>query len=430
MIKLMLVLTSLAVAYSVNALPPAPAETQQSPVAIIGATLHIGDGTVMEQGTVTFSNGLITGVYPKDEAPGLDDHMVFDRSGEHVYPGFILPNSNVGLKEVNSVRASVDDKERGLLNASVRVLPAYNTDSEVIPTFRFNGVLTAQVAPTGSLIAGNSSIMQLDAWNWEDAAIAIDDAMHIYWPALVKRKVDAIKQQVSYSMNENYEARIELLRELFAEAEHIESSDNLNIKAVKAVLEGKSQLFLHGESAKQLVDAIQFVRRFNIQRAVLVGARDALQVKELILESGLPVIVHFVHGLPLHPERSVDESYERAARFIEAGFRVGLSSKIRMEPASGRNLPFMAGTAAAYGIDKEQAVHLITLSNAEILGIDDQLGSISVGKQATLFTSKGDALDMRSNNLTSAYIQGRKVTIEGMQQDLFERFKTKYSEKK
>jgi imidazolonepropionase-like amidohydrolase len=408
------------------ALPPAPAAPQSVPVAITGATVHIGNGEVLEAATVTFAEGIITGVYGSDESPDLDGHEIMAREGEHLYPGFILPNTRVGLREVNAVRASLDDREEGLINASVRTLTSFNTDSELLPTYRFNGVLTAQVTPTGSLIAGNSSIMQMDAWNWQDAAIKANDALHIYWPSLVKRKVDALRQRVHYEQNESYEERVEVIRALFAEARQPQVT-NLNMLAVKRVLSGQRQLFIHAEHAKQLADAVQFIREFDIPKPVLVGAREALKVKELILAADIPVLVQFVHGLPAFPERSIDESYERAAKFAEAGFTLGLASKVRQEPSSGRNLPFMAGTAAAYGLGKEAAVSLITLGNAKLLGIDDKLGSIEVGKYATLFTSKGDALEMMSNQLTSAFIQGRKVQIEGMQQELFERFQEKYA---
>lgn len=424
--KLILLVSLLIATTTAFAIPPKPADDQNDAIAITGVMVHVGDGSVIENGTVTFAGGVITGVYQASDSPDLSEYQVQNLDGEHLYPGFVLPNTRVGLREVSSVRATVDDRERGLINASVRSLTSYNTDSELLPTYRFNGVLTAQITPRGSLIAGNSSIMQLDAWNWEDAAVKVDDAMHVYWPALVKRKTDAIKQRISYEKNKDYENRIEALGDLFAEARQPRSA-NLNVIAAKKVLSGERQLFIHAEEAKQLADAVQFVQQHQIPKVVLVGAREALQVKDIILASGIPLVVQFVHGLPVHPERDIDESYDRTARFIEAGFKLGLAAKIRMEPSSDRNLPFMAGTVAAYGVGSEQAVKLITLNNAEILGVDDQLGSITVGKQATLFTSKGDALDMRSNQVTSAFIQGRAVEIDGVQQQLFERFRAKYA---
>ena len=86
----------------------------------------------------------------------------------------------------------------------------------------------------------------------------------------------------------------------------------------------------------------------------------------------------------------------------------------------------MRGTYAAHGLDKEEAVKLITLNAAKILGIDNIVGSLTVGKDATLFISEGDALDMRGNILTEAFIQGRKLSLESHQTKLWKRYSNKY----
>ncbi len=423
-----LLLTSFFFATLAHALPPKPAEPQVSPLAITGVTIHVGNGDVIDDGIVTFKDGIITGVYRHADAPGLEGYDIVRRDGEHLYPGFVLPNSSVGLAEINSVRGSRDDREAGLLNASVRSIVAYNTDSELLPTFRFNGVLTAQIAPRGNLIAGNSSIVQLDAWNWQDAAIKLDDAMHISWPRLLKAKPDYLRRQVSYEPSDRYTSSVQQLKDLFAEASTVGETDNLNIQAVQQLLTGERQLFIHANGARQLVDAIQFIRQFDVPRPVFVGAKEALKVKQLLLDAEVPILVDFVHGLPATTHGTVDDNYERAVLFKKAGFNIGLGANIRQAPSSDRNLPFIAGTVAAYGMDPEQALQLITESNAQILGIADVLGTIEVGKHATFFTSAGDALEMRTSRLTSCFIQGRTVEINGMQQELYDRFSEKYTD--
>jgi hypothetical protein len=376
---------------------------------------------------VTFNDGKFTGVYEASAVPDLSAYAVISHSGEHLYPGFILPNTRLGLVEVNNVRSTVDDREQGRLNPSVRSLVAYNTDSETIPTYRFNGILTAQVTPKGSLIAGTSAIVQLDAWNWEDAALKADDGLHIYWPNLLKRKVDYPRQKVEFEPNDEYQKQLDPLFGLFAEAQAGGVEGNLNVAAVQRILKGEAILYLHVETAREIVDALRFAKDYVVPNVVLVGAREALKVKDLILERQVPILVQYVLGLPANEDAPIDENFSRPARFKAAGFKVGLAAKIRQEPASGRNLPFIAGTAAGFGLDREQAIAMITSGNAEILGIDDELGTIEAGKRATLFVSKGDALDMRTNQLTSAYIDGRAVEIRGTQQALFERFRKKYS---
>ncbi len=417
----------LAFASSAFALPPTPAPVQSVPIMIQGVVIHVGNGEVIEGGAVTFDEGRITGVYRADETPELSDHKVMTLNGEHLYPGFILPNTWVGLSEINSVRASRDDRETGGLNPSVRSIVAYNTDSELLPTYRFNGVLTAQVTPRGSLLAGTSAIVQLDAWNWEDAALEADDGMHIYWPRQFKAKTDYIRRTVEWEQNKDYGEQVQSLVDLFAAAAAAATTDNLKLLAVKPVLNGERTMFIHAKKAKEIGDALKFAEQYSLN-IVLVGADEALKVKEMVLAQNVPVIVQFVHGRPEQDDIAIDENFTRPAQFMAAGFKVGLSSNSRMAPTSGRNLPFMAGTAAGFGLTPEQALTLITLSNAEILGIADELGSIEVGKRATLFVSQGDALDMRTNQISEAFIDGRRVAIRGTQQELFDRFHEKYAE--
>lgn len=405
------------------ALPPTPAEPQTNPVAITGVTVHVGNGTIIEAATVTFAKGIITGVHTGEV--DLTSYTVLDRQGQHLYPGIVLPNSRLGLTEVNNVRGTRDDVERGALNASVRTLVAYNTDSELTATLRYNGVLTAQISPRGGLLAGLSSIVQLDAWNWQDAALKTDDAMHIYWPKPELGKPDYFRQVMNYEPNKNYQTEISRLTELFDAAKADRDDSNLKLAAVKRVLAGDTKLFIHADSARQMMDAIEFAE--TVPDVVLVGAREALLVKDRILEVNWPIIIEHLHGLPATVDTAIDENFSRPARFLEAGFNIGLGAKIRQEPSSDRNLAFIAGTTVAYGLDKESALSLITYRNAQILGIADELGSIEVGKRATLFVSKGDALDMRTNKLTATFIDGRSVQIEGMQQELHKRFKQKYT---
>jgi imidazolonepropionase-like amidohydrolase len=407
------------------ALPPTPAPAQSAPMMIQGVVIHVGNGEVIEGGAVTFEQGRITGIYQADETPELPDHNVIQLNGEHLYPGFILPNTWVGLSEINSVRASRDDRETGGLNPSVRSIVAYNADSELLPTYRFNGVLTAQVTPRGSLLAGMSAIVQLDAWNWEDAAVKADDGMHLYWPRQFKSKPDYLRRTVEWELNKDYSEQVQSLVDLFADAAAT-TTDNLKLLAVKPILNGNQTLFVHAKKAKEIGDALKFAEQYAIN-IVLVGADEALKVKDMVLARNVPVIVQFVHGRPAQDDGAIDENFTRPARFIAAGFKVGLSSQSRMAPYSGRNLPFMAGTAAGFGLTPEQALSLITLNNAEILGVADELGSIEIGKHATLFVSKGDALDMRTNQISVAFIYGRQVTIRGTQQELYDRFHEKYA---
>ncbi|MEM7510014.1 MAG: amidohydrolase, partial [Bacteroidota bacterium] len=185
-IKNIIVLLFISVAFTIQIqaqtrVVPAPA--QEKPILLSGATAHLGNGEVIESAMIGFKDGKISLVTNIAAAVSVAEYEVIDVSGKHIYPGFILPVSGLGLAEVNAVRATVDNSEQGAYNPNVRSIIAYNTDSEVIPTFRFNGILMTQVTPSSGVIPGTSSIVQLDAWNWEDAVYKMDDAIHLDWPA-------------------------------------------------------------------------------------------------------------------------------------------------------------------------------------------------------------------------------------------------------
>ncbi|MEM9302363.1 MAG: amidohydrolase family protein [Pseudomonadota bacterium] len=413
-------------ASSVQALTPKPAPSQPGPIAIVGATIHVGNGSVVKDATIAFSDGKITAVGAGIDTAG---HTVIDAEGHHVYPGFVLPDSDLGLNEVGAVRATVDDTETGNLNPSVRSLVAYNTDSELIPTLRFNGVLIAQVSPGGGIVSGRSSIVQLDAWNWEDAAVVADDGLFLTWPAKMVGRFDWSTFEFSFQENKNYRSQVNAIEQAFLDARaYIAAGDdaqpNVKLEAMRGLFDGSMSLFVRTNDPVDMVRAAEFARGQGVDRVVILGEDGLLDAAEYLSTNDIPVIVGGVHRLPEHDHDRVDAPFRLPGELVAAGVKTGLTYP--GENMNGRNLPFIAGTAAAYGLNREQALTMITLTNAEILGIDDRVGSLEVGKHATLFISTGDALDMRGNDVTHAFIDGRKIQLKGMQQELYERFEEKY----
>ena len=406
---------------------PVPAADQGEPIAITGAVIHIGNGMIINDGIITFDKGLITAVGDAGGGINLVNHAVIDVEGRHVYPGFVLPNSTLGLIEVNSVRATSDVLEEGDINASVRSAIAYNTDSEIIPANRFNGILTAQVAPQGGLISGSSTVFKLDGWNWEDAMLAEDVGLHLHWPSYVQRRRNPETGLFETVDNENYEGQTQLLHSLFQDAQAYSGQLlNLNLLAMQPLFNGVAKLFIHADEAKQIISAIRFARSYGVQDVVLVGGADALSVKSFLLAQDVPVIYERIHELPQRVWQDVDLPFKTPFLLHEAGIKVGIGGGATSIDRQ-RNLPFFAGTAAAYGLNRETALAMITSVNAEILGVADRVGTLEVGKDATLFISEGDALDMRTSQVLGAYIQGRDIDLYGTQQQLYERFRVKYA---
>ena len=412
----------------VHAIVPVPAADQSEPIAITGATIHVGEGTVINDGVITFDEGIITAVGSAADGIDTGGHLLIDIDGRHVYPGFVLPNSTLGLIEVSSVRATNDILEEGDINASVRSAIAYNTDSEIIPANRFNGILTAQVAPQGGLIAGSSTVFKLDGWNWEDALLAEDVGLHLHWPGYTQRRRNPETRLFETIDNENYQAQTQLLHSLFQDARTYSGQPlNLNLLAMQPLFNGVTKLFIHADNAREIISAVRFARGYGVQDIVLVGGAEALMVLDFLLAQDIPVIYERIHELPLREWQDVDTPFKTPFLLHAAGIKVGIGGGATSIDRQ-RNLPFFAGTAAAYGLDRETALAMVTSINAEILGVDNRVGTLEAGKDATLFISEGDALDMRSSQVLGAYIQGRDIDLYGTQQELYERFRDKYAD--
>ncbi|MBC7565784.1 MAG: amidohydrolase family protein [Pedobacter sp.] len=411
-----------------------PAKAQDNKIAIMGAKLHIGNGQVIENGYVMFDKGKITGVGDATVAKfDLTGVTVITANGKHVYPGFIAPITNLGLTEFESVKATLDFEEIGNINPHIRALVAYNTDSKVPATLRSNGILMAQVTPKGGTISGSSSVMQLDAWNWEDAAIRKDVAQHMTWPITPRPRAgfgrageltpDASKERTQALINE--------LDGLFAEAKAYADTDkpaviNARLAAMKHLFEGKQKLFITADSQKDIISAVKFAKKYGIT-PVIVGADEAYLIIPFLKENNISVIVKQPHALPNNNDDDVNMPYKNAGILANSGVDVVVSIDGYWQQ---RNLPFMAGTVAAWGLDKEKALSTITLNTAKVLGIDKTTGSLEIGKDATLFISGGDALDMKTNNVEKAFIQGRDINLDNLHKQLDRKFSGKYSAEK
>ncbi|RKF03993.1 imidazolonepropionase-like amidohydrolase [Tenacibaculum lutimaris] len=406
---------------------PAPKQTQD--YSIEGATAHLGNGEVIENSLIMFSKGKIEFVgSAKMKIARMG--TVINARGKHVYPGFIAANTSLGLAEIDAVRATRDVDEVGTMLPHIRSIIAYNTESKVVETMRPNGVLMAQVAPRGGVISGTSSVVQLDAWNWEDASIKTDDGIHMNWPNAFSRGRWWMGEDPGLKPNKDYQKSIEEFKDFFANAKSYlasnKSTKNLPYESLQGVLNGSQKMFVHVSGKKGITDAVNTCKELGIKNIVIVRGQEAEKVADLLNANNIPVILERAHRLPNGEDTDYDRPYRAAKLLADAGILVGLGMEGEMERMSTRNLPFYAGTYAAYGLDKEKAVQLITGNNAKILGIDDKVGTLEVGKDATLFISEGDALDMRTNILNEAFIQGRKISLESHQTKLWKRYSDKY----
>ena len=415
----------LATATAQETVYPAPA--QKETIVLTNATIHVGNGQVIENGSVVITNGKITEVGTAVTASG----KMIDCKGKHIYPGLILTSTHMGLVEVESVRATNDAGELGEINPSIRSIVAYNTDSKITNTLRPNGILLANVIPDGGLISGSSSVVQLDAWNWEDAAYKMDNGIHFNMPSLLARprgrggfggggqQSDPVK--TGLEQIEKVKAFFREAKGYLAEAGH--DNTNLKYEAVKGLFSKKQKLFIHCNIVKEMLLAVDFVKEFGFD-VVLVGAMDSWQIADILKQNNMAVILNQMHSLPAMVDDDVDQPYKTPALLQKAG--VLFSINYADDNTRNRNMPFNAGTAVAYGLSKEEALAAITLNAAKILGIDDKTGSVEKGKDANIVVSEGDILDMKGNTITYAFIQGRQLNLDNKQKLLFAKYKYKY----
>jgi len=401
----------------------------QKPTLFMGATAHLGNGTKIENSAISMLNGKIEMV--ADATRIRIDPSAFDTIyrvyNKHLYPGFIVPNTTLGITEIDAVRASNDYRETGTINPNVRSLIAYNTDSKIAKTVRSNGVLIAQVTPRGGIISGQSSVMHLDGWNWEDAVLRADDGMHLNWPSTFHQS-GWWAEPGKTKENKKYNNRITELRHFFRKASSYANSSNLidlRMESMRGLFNGEKTLYIHANNAKDILDAIDFANNFEIPKIVIVGAEDALKIVNELKENNISLILNRVHRLPSKVDGPVDDPFTQAAKLQEAGILFCLSYAGDMEAMGARNLPFSAGTAVAHGLNYEKAISSITLNTAQILGVDEYCGSIEKGKDATFFISSGDALDMRTNNVEKAYIKGIEIDLNNHQKELFNKYKNR-----
>jgi imidazolonepropionase-like amidohydrolase len=414
---------------------PYPAPAQSKSILILNGTAHLGNGKVIENSAIGFKNGkivLIADATTIRLAKGAYDTTI-NAYGKQVYPGFIATNTTLGLIEVEAVRATIDERETGTLNPNVRAGISFNSDSKVLPTMRTNGVLIAQVAPRGGLIAGTSTIFNLDGWNWEDMALKMDDGMYMSWPKQSSRSFtdDGPGPVVQ---NNDFAKQISDLHKFFADAKSYCESDkseekNIRFEALRKVFTGQENLYIRADNVKEITESVDFAKSFNIPHIVLVGAGDSWMVTPLLKSANVSVILGRIHSLPEKNDDDVDLPFKVPFLLHQAGIPYCLNQEGDQEFHQNRNLPFNAGTTAAYGLTKEEALMSITLEAAKILGIDKTTGSLEEGKDATLFISAGDALDMRTNKVEAAFIQGRMLDMNNEQAALYERYKKKYGQK-
>lgn len=425
--KHLAILLLILVPFAVMSQNPAPATPNNKRILFTGGIAHTGTGTVIPNSAIGIENGKLKLVADATviRINRSEYDTIIDVQGKHIYPGLIGLNTILGLNEIEAVRATVDTRETGAVNPSARTIIAYNTDSKITPTVRSNGVLTAQIVPEGELVSGQSSVVVLDAWNFEDAAYKTDEGLHLNWPSM--RVYKAWWAESEEKQKEKSAKELATVHRLFKDAKAYaasgaSSTTNLSLEAMKGLFSGSKKLYVHCDYVKEIIAAVNFCSDLGITM-VLVGGTDAYLVTDLLKEHKIPVVLLNPHRLPSRDDEDVDMPYKLPSLLTKAGIETAIAVGGFWQV---RNLPFQAGTAAGYGLTKEEVLSSVSMIPAKILGIDKTTGSLEPGKDATLIISPGDLFDMKSSDVEQALISGRFINLDNVQKQLYRKYTAKY----
>lgn len=408
---------------------PAPPQTQA--IALVGATIHPVSGPEIPDGTLIFESGRITALGAGIPVP--DGAKTVGLQGKHVYPGLISAHTVLGLTEIESVRGTLDSTEAGGINPSARAQPAINPDSELLPVARSNGVLTALSVPKtqDGLISGISTLIHLDGWTWESMTVKPSVGLHVFWPELRINR-DPHYPKSPEDQQEEIDARLRQLRETFAQARAYakgasDQRTDVRLAAMGPAVRGAMPVLVHVDEIKGIQSAVAWAAAEGL-KLVIVGGLDAWRVTGLLKKNDVPVIVSAVNSLPLRRDDPYDAAYANAGKLQAAGVRFCIANEgTDFDAAHDRNLPYQAAQAAAHGLPRDEALKAVTLYPAQILGAADRLGSLEVGKEATLFVTDGDPLEIMTH-VEAAYIAGRPVDLSNRQTRLYDKYRQKYGQ--
>ena len=388
-------------------------------LAIVGGTLHPVTGENIEAGTLLVQDGRIVALGGDEvEVPG--DARVIDASGHHVWPGMIALATPIGLREVGSVRGTIDDSEIGGNQPDLRVTSSIHMASAHVGVARTNGITRSQTAPqSGGPMRGQSSVIRLAGDTWEEATMVDRDMLHLSFPNVGNNAEDKKEPEAVSELEKLLEEAREYGR-LVDEAQR----DGLTappfeprLEALVPYARGERKVALHASNAQTILYACKFAQEQELD-AVLFGAKEAWKVLDAVVESGLPVVVGPVLTVPSSKFDPYDSGYANAAVLHRAGVDVAIM------PADGsntRNIAFHAGMAVAYGLPRAEALRAVTYYPARILGLEAELGSLAPGKIADVVVTTGDLMEPTSR-VTHVLIDGEPQDVKNRQTRLYEYF--------
>lgn len=407
-----------------------------SPVAITGGKLlTITHGTI-ENGVLVIENGKIVAVGAAGSVKVPAGAQVIDAKGMIVYPGLIDSETHLGLTEISADRMTNDLIERSdEIMPNMHVADAFHAESVLIPVARYNGITNAIVAPDSEdTLPGQDSFIQLAGADASQMLVVRDIAMPLNFTGKQRRNETFATAQYPQTRM----GMAAQIRQAFTDAQgYVTKWDEYNKKkaAMKAgdplptspphdlkleallpYLDGKKPVIVKAEEPSDVETAYALAQEFKL-RMILDGLTQSQSIYDKIAQWKLPVIVGSIYDAPKEWER-YDAVYKMPGELAKRGVKIAFAS---FDAHQVRNLPYAAGFAVAFGLPYDEAMKALTLYPAQIWGVDDQLGSLDVGKTANVVVANGDPLDVKTD-VKHVFIQGREMPLVNRQTELRDRY--------
>ena len=406
-------------------------EAQEGTWALVRGNVQTVSNGLVENATVLIENGRIVGVARGLTAPA--GATVVDCSGMTIYPGLFDAGTRLGLIEIGAVEVTRDENEMGDVTPHAQALTAVNPNSVAIPVTRVNGITTALTSPTGGLFPGTAAVINLHGYTPEQMSVNGARALVINFPS--KGRGGWWDQRREEEIEKQWKNRMTKLDDvwdqasIFARIDSVSSSTGNSLdhgtydhtaplEAMAPALRGAMPIVIEVNRAADIDSALQWVERRGVENVIFAGVREGWRMADKIAAAGIPCIVGPVLSTPMRASDRFDKAYANAGLLAKAGVKVALRTS---DVANVRNLPFHAGFAVTYGMEPSEALRAITLTPAELFGLEDELGSIEVGKQATLFVADGDPFEP-GTTIHHLFINGRNVQLESRHTRLHDEF--------
>lgn len=430
----LIIALSLYTALSASLLAGPDSSSADKIIAITGVKIVPVTGPDLDSGTILIKGKRIEAIGQNIPLP--EGTLVINGQGLTAYPGLIDGYSSLGLVEISGVAATVDNRETGRINPQVKAIEALRYDSMHIPIARANGIVAAVVAPSGGLISGQATLVKLEGWTNREMAIKDSLALVVELPGIRggRRGFAGLSQQAAVSTDK----ALAELKELFHRARMYEKRKEYAAKNLLVpppdfdetslfllpVVKGELPIIFSVHSDKDILQTIKFVQEEKI-KAIFYGVEQGFKVAEEIKKAGIPCIIGSLYDLPPVWEDGYDSLFVNPVILNKAGVKIAFSSS---SSSAAKDLPYHAAKAAAFGLDRREALKAVTIYPAEIFGVDRDMGSLEKGKLANIVLARGDILEL-GTTIEKVLIEGREVDLSNRYTELLEKFKKRETDR-